>query len=251
MTADIDTDINTDINTAEPVVFVIDEDPAAAEAIRRLTGMMNLPCRVFTSGREFLDTVDRSQWGCLVTELAVADVGGLQILQRLVEEGATLPVVFVTARATVPIAVRAMRAGAFHFLEKPFHEQELWDILQDAITTDHERRSAAERQKALHERLALLTRKEEQVLGMIGEGKPNRVIAEELGLSIRTVEVRRRALMQKLGFQNPEELLGFAMSLGNGHAEPPLRERFAVRNGAAFRPWGQSNTARNMARVTV
>jgi two-component system response regulator DctR len=224
------------MTTPKPVVFLVDEDPATREAIRRIARTMDLACRVFAGGQEFLDTFDRSQCGCLVTELRVTDVSGLRILERLIADGSTLPVIFVTAHGTVPVAVRAIRAGAFHFLEKPCHEQELCDIIQDAVAVDEERLRRAQRRTAIEERLACLTRKEEQVLRMIGEGKPNRIIAEELCLSLRTVEVRRNTLLKKLGMRYPEELVRLAMSVGNGQFEPQPQERCPLRTSRRFVP---------------
>lgn len=195
----------------ESVVFLIDEDAAATDMVHRVASMMNLSCHAFTSGQEFLASFARSQGGCLVTELKVRDVSGLRILERLVEEGSMLPVIFVTGHGSLPIAVRAMRAGAFHFLEKPVREQELWDAIQDAVRTDQENREAAQREAAIQDRLGSLTVREEQVLRLIAEGKPNRAIARDLGLSMRTIEVRRNALMTKLRIETPEELLRFAI----------------------------------------
>ena len=166
----------------------------------------------------------------------MSDLNGLRILQQLAEEGTTLPVIFVTAHATVPMAVRAMRAGAFHFLEKPCREQELWDAIQEAIAMDAELRGAAEQCSAIQERLSSLTIKEEEVLRMIGEGKPNRTIAAELSLSVRTIEMRRNSLIKKLGVQGPEELMRLAMSLGNGHSKPHFPNRSPRRTSLVFLP---------------
>jgi FixJ family two-component response regulator len=207
---------------SEPIVFVVDEDAATCDAVGRLANMMNYRFLPFSSGLDFLRTFDRGQSGCLVTELKVRGINGLQLQQRLSNEKIALPVVFLTAHATLPIAVRAMRAGAFHFLEKPPHEQELWDAIQDAVTADLERREARRSEERVRERLASLTIKEEQVLRLLAEGKPNRVIARDLDLSIRTIEVRRGALMKKLGFHTPEELLRFALTNCNGHTRPSL-----------------------------
>jgi FixJ family two-component response regulator len=200
----------------QPTVFVVGEDTATSDAIRGLAGLINLRCQTYSSGEDFLRAFDRTQCGCLVTELEIPGISGLQLQQRLAAEGVTLPVVFLTAHATLPIAVRAMRAGAFHFLEKPPHEQELWDVIQDAVTVDRERREAAQREEQVRKQLAVLTIKEERVLRMLGEGKPNRVIAKELDLSIRTIEVHRAALMKKLGVHTPEELVRFAVASCDG-----------------------------------
>ena len=224
------------MTTMEPIVYLVDEDRAATDAIRTLATVMNLPVQAFTSGREFLESFDRCQRGCLVTELKVSDLNGLRILQQLAEEGTTLPVIFVTAHATVPMAVRAMRAGAFHFLEKPCREQELWDAIQEAIAMDAELRGAAEQCSAIQERLSSLTINEDEVLRMIGEGKPNRTIAAELSLSVRTIEMRRNSLIKKLGVQGPEELMRLAMSLGNGHSKPHFPNRSPRRTSLVFLP---------------
>lgn len=211
---------------AEAVVFVVDDDDVATEAIRRLASMMDFDCRVFTSGRDFLQSYDGCQTGCLVTEVRTSQVNGLQIQQHLASQGATLPVIFLARAATVPLAVRAMRAGAFHFLEKPVHEQEMWDAIQDAVALDRRRRSLRQQHEEVRRRLAILTPKETQVLQMIGEAKSNRVIARELDLSIRTIEVRRNALMRKLGFETPDQLVRFAVRAfhrnldGNGDHQP-------------------------------
>lgn len=196
---------------AEAVVFVVDDDEVAAEVVSRLASMMDFECRVFPSGDEFLEAYDGGQAGCLVTELRAPGVNGLQIQQRLAARGATLPVIFVARAATVPLAVRAMRAGAFHFLEKPLHEQEMWDAIQDAVTLDRRRREIHHQRQEIQRRLATLTTKEQEVLRRIGEAKSNRTIARELELSIRTIEVRRNVLMRKLGFEMPDELVRFAV----------------------------------------
>ncbi|MCR4413432.1 MAG: response regulator [Thermoguttaceae bacterium] len=224
---------------AEPIVFVVDEDARSTDAIRRLAAMMDLECRVYASGLDFLEAFDRSQSGCLVTELKVPGINGLQLQQRLAAEGVALPVIFLTSAATLPIAVRAMRAGAFHFLEKPFHEQELWDAIQDAIALDRQRRQAMDYEEEVRRRLMSLTIKEEQVLRMIAQGKTNRAIAKELDLSIRTIEVRRNSLMRKLGIEAPDELIRFAVSACNGHFRSLGAGTAPQHAGSAARPLGQ------------
>jgi len=218
----------------EPTVFVVDEDPPTRNALQSLAAMMNLRCVVFGSGEEFLERFDRFQCGCVVTELKVRGVNGLQLQQRLVAGGVTLPVIFLTSHATVPIAVRAMRSGAFHFLEKPIREQELWDVIQEAVAVDQEKREAARQAAAFRERVASLSFKEEQVLRLIAEGKPNRVIAKELDLSLRTIEVRRNTLMKKVGVKTPEDLLRFALMACNGRA--------FVRDPLGPDGWGRDQT---------
>lgn len=211
----------------EPTVFVVDPDEIICAAIRKLASLMNLRCEVFGSGDDFLETLDPSRSGCLITELVLpGGLNGLQLQQCVAAMQATLPIVFLTAQATLPIAVRAMRNGAYHFLEKPFYEQELWDTIEGAIALDGQRRRASMEQAEVQTRLSCLNSKEHEVLKRLASGLPNRTIAKELDLSIRTIEIRRGAMMKKLGLKTPEELLGFAMTVykgrdgapGNGHA---------------------------------
>lgn len=220
---------------AEAIVFVVDEDEVAREVVARLASMMDFDCRVFASGLDFLEAYDAAQAGCLVTEVRAPGVNGLQIQQRLAAQGATLPVIFVARHATVPLAVRAMRAGAFHFLEKPLHEQEMWDAIQDAVALDRRRRHIHQQRQETQRLLATLTAKEEQVLRRIGEAKSNRVIARELDLSIRTIEVRRNTLMRKLGFETPDQLVRFAVHAFHrdldGHGDWPAVPHLSVRHG--------------------
>jgi FixJ family two-component response regulator len=203
---------------AEPVVFVVDDDLAACSTIRTVAGILNLRCEVFASGSDFLSRFDRCQSGCLITELKIPGIGGLQIQQRLAAERATIPIIFVSADASLPIAVRALRAGAFHFLLKPLHEQELWDAIQDAMAMDQEHRAAARCAEELAVRLATLTAKEELILQMIAGGNSNREMAKQLDVSVRTIEVRRAALMKKLALRSPEEMLRFALMACSHHA---------------------------------
>jgi FixJ family two-component response regulator len=209
----------------EPVVFVVDEDEALREAIRQVADMMNLRCEAFHSGLEFLGRFDRGRPGCVVTELRVPGASGLQILRRLAEEGARIPIIFVSAYGTLAIAVRAMREGAFHFLEKPVHEQEIWDAIQAAVTIDQQRIAADHWAGEVREKLRQLSFKEAQVLRMIAQGKSNLMITEDLDISIRTVELRRATLMKKLHINRPEDLMRFAVLAcngcdgGNGHSK--------------------------------
>jgi FixJ family two-component response regulator len=203
----------------EPTVFLVDADAPTRDAVRDLVYTMNLPCEAYTSGRDFLEAFDPSRPGCIVLEVRIPDINGLQIQERLAAERAVIPLVFLTTQTTVSIAVRAMRLGAVHFMEKPFREHELWDTVQEAISLDARRRRAAERREMIEGRLARLTPKEQQVLGMIAEGKSKQTIAAEVGISVRTVELRRSRLMKKLGLGSLVELVVFALGASNGHAE--------------------------------
>lgn len=222
----------------EPVVHVVDGDLPTCDLIRQLTAMMHLRCEVFACGQAFLNALDRSECGCVLTELNGLGVNGFHIQQQLAAAGITMPVIFLAFQAKLPVAVRAMRAGAFHFLEKPIHEQEVWDAIQEAVALDQANRETACRESALKERLETLTLKEEHVLRMIADGKSSREIAKELELSIRTIEVRRNVLMKKLGVNTPDELLRFALTACDGYSWLTKRQANGSRGEAGTHAGG-------------
>ena len=201
----------------QPTVFLIDPDGAIRDSIKNLTNLMDLDCLSFVSGQEFLDGFDPARPGCLVLELRVPGVNGLQIQQWLRESGAILPVVFISTAPSVSIAVHAMRAGAVHFLEKPVRENDLWNVIQEAIQLDHQRRQAQLVQQELNDRIATLSEKEQAVLELIAEGMAKHAIATELSVSVRTIEHHRTQLMRKLRINSLAGLMQFALSKRNGH----------------------------------
>jgi FixJ family two-component response regulator len=212
---------------AQPTVFLVDPDGPTRDAVKKLAKMMDLHCEEYVSGPEFLDTFDSSQPGCVVMEVRVPGINGLQIQQRLLEQGVTLPVLFLSEDPSVSIAVHTMRAGALHFFEKPFRENDLWTAIQEAIQVDQGRREAKVLQQQLDERIGSLTEKEIAVLEMIAEGRTKRAMALEMGVSVRTIEHHRTQLMRKLETTTPTGLLRFAMSKRNQH---PLHGRMPVRH---------------------
>jgi len=211
------------ISSDEPLVFVVDEDTSTRGDVSTLVDTMHLECKTYGSPQEFLDAYDDSRPGCLVLEVRLPGMGGLQVQQSLSYAGSTLPVIFLTAHADVTVAVRAMRAGALHFLEKPFSEHELWDVIWEGILLSRKRQREAVEQNKLQERLANLTAKDEEVLEMLAEGKTNRAIASELHVCLRTVDARRRNVMNKLAVETRPELLRVAFALMDSkrrHEEP-------------------------------
>jgi FixJ family two-component response regulator len=200
----------------EPTVYVVDADGPSNDAVNDLVHTMNLRCESFASGQEFLEAYDNLRPGCVVLEVKVPGINGLQIQQQLLRLPDSPPVIFLSGRCEVSVAVRAMKSGAIHFLEKPFREYELWDAIQEAIATDRQRREERQRRQMLNRYVGVLTFKERQVLGLLSEGKSNRTIARELDISVRTVENRRAKLMKKLGIKSPTELLHLAILVNDG-----------------------------------
>lgn len=201
----------------EPTVFMIDDDDRTRDEVRRLVETMNLKCREFWSGQEFVRDFDPSEPGCIVLEIRVPEVSGLQIQRRLAAEQVPTPLIFLTGHADVSIAVHAMRAGALHVLEKPFREYELWDTIHEAIELDRERRQVWSRRQRLRERAGRLTVKERRLMDHIAQGKSNKLIAREMGVCVRTVELHRANLMKKLEVKSLAELLHFALQAHDGN----------------------------------
>jgi two-component system response regulator FixJ len=223
---------------SEPTVFVVDTDAATRNAVRELVSSMSLACRTYSTGREFLEDYTDSHRGCLVLELKIPDTSGLKIQQRLAANHATLPLIFLTAQTDVSLAVEVMRSGAFHYLQKPIRPVELWNTIQEAMSLDQRRRQVQQRHQHVSDSLAVLSAREQEVLRLIAQGKSNGVMAEELDLSTRTVELHRTRLMRKLRMKSPVGLLHFALvafhngnatSSGNGCRGSATRERSTAR----------------------
>jgi two-component system, LuxR family, response regulator FixJ len=204
-----------------PTVFLVDPDGLSRDAITKLAGLMNLDCEAFETGQEFVAAFDPTRPGCLVTEIKVPGMNGLQIQQRLRDLGSTLPVIFISSGPSVSIAVNAMRSGALHFLEKPVRENDLWNAIQEALQLDEWRRQVMLLKSEVDQLVAMLTEKEQTVLEMIADGLAKSAIASELGVSVRTVEHYRTQLMRKLQTNSLADLMQFASNRIHGH--PPLR----------------------------
>jgi RNA polymerase sigma factor (sigma-70 family) len=185
-----------------PTVFVVDDDPAVADSIRLLLGSVGLTSESYTSATDFLAEFDRERPGCLVVDVRMPGMSGLDLQAELVDRGSTLPIVFITAHGDIPMAVTAMRAGASDFLEKPFREQDLLDRVNEALAENTRLRSEVARKVEARRGLDSLTPREQEVLELILAGRPNKKIARELGISRRTVEIHRARVMEKMGVRS-------------------------------------------------
>ena len=182
----------------EPTVFVVDDDSSTRELIGWLMKRSGISARVFPDARAFLSVYRPDMPGCLVLDLNMPGMNGLELQQYLNEQGVVLPVLFLSGRADVPKAVRAVKEGAIDFLEKPFDYKQLVALVRKCFERDAARRAEAARRRATAERLAQLTQREREVLERVVTGKLNREIAEELDISVKTVEAHRARLMEKL-----------------------------------------------------
>ena len=182
----------------EVTVYVVDDDPSVLDAVQLLLRSVGLPARGFSSAGEFLDAVDPDAPGCLVLDLRMPGMSGRELQKRLLEIGAPLPVIFVTAHGDVPTAVDAVKEGALDFIQKPFPEEKLLEKVNEALELDALRRREAKERREVESRVHTLTPREREVMGLVAAGKLNKTIARELGISQRTVEIHRSRVMEKM-----------------------------------------------------
>jgi FixJ family two-component response regulator len=197
-------------------VFIVDDDAGVRSSIRVLLKSIGLTATALGSAREFLDGFDPDQPGCLVLDIRMPGMSGMELQQQLNLKGAVLPVIFITGHGDVPMAVEAMQHGAFDFLQKPFRDQDLIDRIQKALARDRDTRAALRKHGQIRERLASLTSREKDVLKLLTEGQQNKVMAGELGLSQRTVEIHRAHVMEKMGADSVAQLVRMVMDAGEG-----------------------------------
>jgi len=190
-----------------PLVYLVDDDDAIRDSLALLLESIGLACAVHPSAAEFLEVYDRDQHSCLVTDIRMPGLSGLELQQRLNEERAEIPVIFITGHGDVPMAVNAMKSGATDFIQKPFRDQDLIDRIHSALARDLEERKWRAEEKVIRELLALLTPRETEVMQRVVRGQANKVIAMDLGVSQRTVELHRARVMHKLKMRSLADLV--------------------------------------------
>jgi two-component system response regulator TtrR len=195
----------------EATVFVVDDDAAMRESLRFLVESVGLDVETFERAEDFLARYDPELPGCLILDVRMPEVSGLELQERLAEYGSGLPIIMVTGYGDVPMAVRAMRNGAVDFIEKPFSDQHLIDRVQEAIARDRLRRTERKGRESVARRVSTLSAREREVLDLVVTGKANKVIAHELGLSPKTIEVHRARLMKKLNVSSVAELVQLSL----------------------------------------
>ncbi len=199
--------------TAEPVVFVVDDDHAVRESLSWLIGSVHLRIAAFASAAEFLAAYPPGQPGCLITDVRMPGLSGLDLQAELKRRGIEIPVIVVTGHGDVPMAVRAMKAGALDFVEKPFNDQVLIDLVQKAVEKSLAAARGQVERRDIRARLGQLTPRERQVLDMIAAGESNKGIAHALGISEKTVEAHRAHVMDKMQAHSLAELMKLVIAL--------------------------------------
>ena len=203
-----------------PSVYIVDDDEAVRSSVRFLIRSVGLPAQVYASAQEFLAGYDRRDPGCLLLDVRMPGMSGLDLQQELNRRGATIPVVFITGHGDVPMAVEAMQQGAFDFLQKPFRDQDLLDRVQRALARDAETRARLAARAEIRAHLATLTPRETEVMQLITRGKANKVVGAELGVSQRTVEIHRAHVMEKMRAGSLAELVRMVLDSADSTQNP-------------------------------
>ena len=191
----------------EPKVHIVDDDDAMRDSLKWLLESRGLEVELYTSGDAFLAAFNSGFCGCLVLDVRMPGMNGMDLYEQLKARNSTLPVIFIAGHGDVPMAVAALKKGAADFIEKPFNDQDMLRLIESCLKQD--RAAAAKRAEnaSVAQRLESLTQREREVLGLIVAGKLNKQIADELGISIKTVEVHRSRVMEKMGASSVAELV--------------------------------------------
>jgi two-component system response regulator FixJ len=201
--------------SAAPTVYVVDDDDGMRRALDTLLSTVGYTTAVFSAPSEFLAKFKTDASGCLVLDIRMPDMSGLELQQHLNRIGSMLPVIFITGHGDVPMAVQAMKEGAFEFIQKPFRDQDLLDRINHALKQDSENRSTVARRAEVLQRLESLTPRERQVMDMVVDGAANKVIAIDLDLSERTVEIHRAKVMEKMGARSVAHLVRLHLTMSD------------------------------------
>ena len=202
------------MNDTPPVVFVVDDEPLVRAALKRLIQSVGLDVQTFASAREFLGSERPDVPGCLVLDVRLPDLSGLDLQQKLAEAQIAIPIIFITGHGDIPLAVRAMKAGAVEFLAKPFKDQDLLEAVQYTLEQDRIARQRRAEISSLQRRYHFLTPREREVFPLVTSGLLNRRIAAELGTSEKTIKIHRSQVMQKMQAESLADLVRMAEKLG-------------------------------------
>jgi two-component system, LuxR family, response regulator FixJ len=196
-----------------PTIYIVDDDEGVRNSLRFLLKSVGLLARTLSSAHEFLETYKPQQPGCLILDVRMPGMNGLELQQQLNVRGAIIPVIFITGHGDIPMAVEAMQHGAFDFLQKPFRDQDLLDRIQRALERHTQNCAALAQHERIRASFDSLTPREREVLALMTRGRSNKVMAAELGVSQRTVEIHRAHVMEKTGAASLAQLVRMALDL--------------------------------------
>lgn len=202
----------------DATVFIVDDDEAVRDSLGLLLRSAGYRARVYGGGRDFLKAFDPRDHGCLVLDIRMPGMTGLELQKHLQEIGCNIPIIFITGHGDIPMAVEAVRQGAVDFIQKPFSDQELMDRIGDALEQATRQREGELERLDIMDRMGSLTAREREVMGQVVQGKANKVIAADLGVSQRTVEIHRARVMEKMQANSLAHLVRMVMVSEN---QPP------------------------------
>jgi len=198
----------------KPLVYVVDDDPSVLRSVERLLRSVGYDLETFTSAQEFLDFQHPDTPSCLILDVKMPGLSGLELQERLTDKGISLPIIFITGHGTVPASVKAMKAGAVDFLLKPFSPTDLLETIAKALEKDRQAKQYERELKQLRERSKTLTPREYEVFGLVVSGMLNKQIAFDLGTTEKTIKVHRARIIEKMGAKSLADLVRFAEKLG-------------------------------------
>jgi FixJ family two-component response regulator len=201
------------VGESDVTVHIVDDDAAVRDSLTLLLRTVGLPSRAYASGDEFLGAYVPRQVECLVADIRMPGLSGLELQQELTERHVDIPIIFITGHGDVPMAVRAMKSGAVDFIQKPFRDQDLLDRIHQALQIARSSQDARLETMTIQERFGALTPREREVMDKVVRGCANKVIAMDLGVSQRTVELHRARVMQKMGARSLAELIRLAQKI--------------------------------------
>jgi RNA polymerase sigma factor (sigma-70 family) len=199
-----------------PTVFIVDDDPSFRDSLQFLLGSVGLEARVFPSARDFLDGADPEAPGCLLLDVRMPGMSGLDLQSELADAKISLPIIFISGHGTVPMSVRAMKAGAVDFLQKPFDEQDLLNAIHQALDQDRQARRETDELREIQKRINSLTPREVEVFTLLVSGMRNKQVAHRLGTTERTIKAHRSRIMEKMETDSLTDLVRHAEKLGIG-----------------------------------
>ncbi len=199
----------------DPTVYIVDDDDAVLDSIAELVMSVGLRAATFLSAQQFRDSFDPEQPGCLVLDVRMAHTSGLALQAELNTIGARIPIVFISGHGDISVAIKTIKAGAVDFVQKPYHEQQLLDSINEALRRDAETRQVTGSGDGFTERLATLTERERDVLEHVAQGLSSKSIAKVLDISYRTVELHRSHIMEKLRVRSVAELIKLVIERRN------------------------------------
>ncbi len=207
------------MTATNPCVFIVEDDEAVRESLQMMLESVGHRVEAFANADDFLNSYNQDMAGCIILDVRMPGMNGMELQRKLNELNSILPIIFVTGHGDVPMAVEAMQQGAIDFVQKPYREQELLDKISQAMALDDENRASLQQQQLILERMADLTPRERDVMELMVEGKANKVIAIDLEISQRTVEIHRARVMEKLSANSLAHLVRMFLAVENNSSK--------------------------------